>query len=352
MGDEHHGGVELDERALQPLQRLDVEMVGGLVEQQHVGAGGERTRERGARELPTGERVEAAVEIRVGEPQTMRHHGGAIAPQIPAVGLQARLGAGVAVQQRLVAGARRHLTLEPGELALDGQLLDAARQHVVAQGHAPLPRRALVVQRDAHALGDAQLATVDALLARDHAQQRGLAGAVATGDREPFAALQLERHAPEQGLAGNVLAQVGGGQEGHVEDGRVMGPLARARGSYPPRHLALCTSPRCIARARCISGARFDRMRRHMRRLLASLFASALLLLLLAPAALAYNDGRGFYGATNDKVITRAGFILIIFFPTFALVMSLLQWRLDKRKEARKAAQKAQLGDARWRGGW
>lgn len=89
-----------------------------------------------------------------------------------------------------------------------------------------------------------------------------------------------------------------------------------------------------------------------MRRLLASLIASALLLLTLAPTAFAYNDGRGFYGATNDKVVTDAGFILIIFFPTFVLLMSLLQWRLDKRKEARKAAQKAQLGDVRWRGGW
>jgi hypothetical protein len=89
-----------------------------------------------------------------------------------------------------------------------------------------------------------------------------------------------------------------------------------------------------------------------MRRLLASLFASALLLLLLAPAALAYNDGRGFYGATNDKVVTKAGFIVIIFFPVFVLVMSLIQWRLDKRKQARKSAQKARLGDVRWRGGW
>lgn len=89
-----------------------------------------------------------------------------------------------------------------------------------------------------------------------------------------------------------------------------------------------------------------------MRRLLATLFTSALLLLALAPAALAYNDGRGFYGATDDKVVTKAGFILIIFFPTFVLLMSLLQWRLDKRKDARKAAQKAHVGDARWRGGW
>ena len=89
-----------------------------------------------------------------------------------------------------------------------------------------------------------------------------------------------------------------------------------------------------------------------MRRLLQSLFASILLLLALAPAALAYNDGRGFYGATDDKVVTNAGFILILFFPLFVLAMSLLQWRLDKRKEARKAAQKTHVGDARWRGGW
>src|SRR6185312_2754691 len=62
-----------------------------------------------------------------------------------------------------------------------------------------------------------------------------------------------------------------------------------------------------------------------MRRLLLSLAASALLLMLLAPAALAVeNDGRGAYGATDDKVVTEAGFILIVFFPTFVLLASLL----------------------------
>jgi hypothetical protein len=89
-----------------------------------------------------------------------------------------------------------------------------------------------------------------------------------------------------------------------------------------------------------------------MRRLLVTLLASALLLLVLAPSALAYKDGRGLWGATNDKVVTNAGFILILFFPLFVLAMSLLQWRLDKRKEARKAAQKAHASDPRWRGGW
>ena len=90
-----------------------------------------------------------------------------------------------------------------------------------------------------------------------------------------------------------------------------------------------------------------------MRRPLMSLALVALLLaLVLAPAAEAYNDGRGFYGATNDKVVTDAGFILILFFPTFVFAMSMIQRHLEKRKEARKAAQKALLGNARWRGGW
>jgi hypothetical protein len=89
-----------------------------------------------------------------------------------------------------------------------------------------------------------------------------------------------------------------------------------------------------------------------MRRLSRYLLPLALLVpLVLAPAAQAYNDGRGFYGATNDKVVTDAGFILIIFFPVFVFLMSMVQRGLEKRKQARKAAHKA-LGDPQWHGGW
>jgi hypothetical protein len=89
-------------------------------------------------------------------------------------------------------------------------------------------------------------------------------------------------------------------------------------------------------------------------RLLRRLVALALLVasLVLAPAAQAYNDGRGFYGATNDKVVTNAGFLLIVFFPLFIFTMSMIQRALERRKEARKAAQKALLGNSHWRGGW
>jgi hypothetical protein len=76
------------------------------------------------------------------------------------------------------------------------------------------------------------------------------------------------------------------------------------------------------------------------------------LLALTAPAALAHDGGEGLWGETNDKVITNAGFILIAFFPLFILCVSLLQWRLEKRKDARKAAAKARTARADVRGGW
>jgi hypothetical protein len=90
-----------------------------------------------------------------------------------------------------------------------------------------------------------------------------------------------------------------------------------------------------------------------MRRIKTTLFVWAALLVLALPAvAQATNDGRGFYGATTDKVVTDAGFIVIVFFPLFIFAMSMLQRHLDKRKEARKAAHKAHAGNAQWRGGW
>ena len=67
---------------------------------------------------------------------------------------------------------------------------------------------------------------------------------------------------------------------------------------------------------------------------LASALASALLLA-LAPAAVAA-DGVGLYGRTTDKVIVFFAFGTMILFVSLVVGLSLLQARLDKRKEQRK----------------
>jgi hypothetical protein len=91
-----------------------------------------------------------------------------------------------------------------------------------------------------------------------------------------------------------------------------------------------------------------------MRRSLQTALLTIGLLALTAPVALAegHDGGEGLWGETNDKVITNAGFFLIAFFPLFILVMSLIQGGLDKRKDRRKAAEKARRARADQRGGW
>ena len=86
-----------------------------------------------------------------------------------------------------------------------------------------------------------------------------------------------------------------------------------------------------------------------LRRLPAGLVLAVTALLIVAAPALAHDGGEGWWGETDDRVVTNAGFILIIFFPLFILFASLLQWRLDKRKERRKAEAKRR---AQASGGW
>ena len=106
-------------------------------------------------------------------------------------------------------------------------------------------------------------------------------------------------------------------------------------------------------RFRAVIAATFYTMPTKMKRLTALLVAASVLLLALAPAALAHDAGEGWYGPADDKVVTNAGFLLIIFFPVFIFVASMIQWRLDKRKERRKKTHKALAGDEQaWRGGW
>jgi hypothetical protein len=88
-------------------------------------------------------------------------------------------------------------------------------------------------------------------------------------------------------------------------------------------------------------------------RFMTALLVFGVALLTLAPTALAAADGgQGWYGETNDKVITNAMFGVIAFFPTVILVLSLIQWRLDKRKHAKTDAAKRRASSAEWRGGW
>lgn len=73
-----------------------------------------------------------------------------------------------------------------------------------------------------------------------------------------------------------------------------------------------------------------------MKRTAAALLSIWALMLLVAPAAFA-DEGVGLAGPTTDKTVTFFCFGVIAFFAALVIVLSLIQNRLDKRKEQRKS---------------
>lgn len=70
-------------------------------------------------------------------------------------------------------------------------------------------------------------------------------------------------------------------------------------------------------------------------RITAALWAALSLLLVAAPGALADN-GAGLAGPVTDKTVTFFCFGVIAFFAILVIVLSLIQGRLEKRKEMRR----------------
>jgi hypothetical protein len=73
-----------------------------------------------------------------------------------------------------------------------------------------------------------------------------------------------------------------------------------------------------------------------VKRTAATLLSVWALMLVTAPMALA-DEGVGLAGPTTDKTVTFFCFGVIAFFAALVIVLSLIQGRLEKRKEARKS---------------
>ena len=67
-------------------------------------------------------------------------------------------------------------------------------------------------------------------------------------------------------------------------------------------------------------------------RLFVHSFAALIAIAAVASPAMAA-DGVGLWGRTDDKVVTFWGFGLLIFFTVLVVVLSIVQMRLESRKE-------------------
>ena len=71
MGDQHQRAGKALQVALQPLDAVGVEVVGGLIEQQHIRLGHQRRRQGQALAIPAGEIADAPPHI--ADPQPVKH---------------------------------------------------------------------------------------------------------------------------------------------------------------------------------------------------------------------------------------------------------------------------------------
>ena len=181
MGDEYAGGRALGEQVFQQLDAVDVEVVGRFVEQQQLRLEGEG--EGQCRPLAF----------------TPRGHGRAqvfVDPEPVQVLDQPRLGT-----------PARALVVDLLEMTACDQAL-AQRAGIGERG-------LLLDERGAQPVAAADLTGVQCQLARDHAQQRRLAGAVAADQADALAAAHRQRCAVEQRVQAISEFGVGEGEQGH-----------------------------------------------------------------------------------------------------------------------------------------
>ncbi len=201
MGDQHHAALESDQQLLEPGDRVQVQVVGGFVEQQHLGHGHQRLRQGDTLLHAAGQAADVARAVQM----QLRQRGVHTLLPVPGIeGLDARLQRIQIVVRRMQLVARAQRTSFSHAFADDVE--DAVRR---------LEQRFLRHVADAQALRHLQQPVVELLLPGQHLQQRGLARAIAADQAQALAGLERKRRAVEQ--RDMSVGQVGirQGQDGH-----------------------------------------------------------------------------------------------------------------------------------------
>ena len=250
-GDEHVGGPVVD--GLRLVELLDRALV-------HDGdAGGERHRldlvvgdvDRGLADplmelLDLGAHVDAQLGVEIGqrlvEQEELRiaHQR---APHGDALALAAGQLAGLAVEQRLDLQQRGDARDRGVLLGLGHAAALHAEGHVLARRHRRVERVGLEHHGDVAILRrdridersvDADLALADAFQAGDHGEQRRLAAAGRSDERDELARLRLEIDALENLDRAEALGEPRDGQRRHDRSGHLMAPWVSPRTKYLP----------------------------------------------------------------------------------------------------------------------
>ena len=207
VADDHHGRVVVVQRPFQPADRVDVEVVGRLVEQQHVGAREQGLRQQHA-QLKTGRHLaHRAVVLGLGDPGIGQDSAGTRLGVVPAVlrelALQLR-GAHVVVVGCLRIGV--------DEIALLHRRphLGVTLHHDVENALVFVAELVLVQLAEPHPSLQHHLARRRLEVAAEYFHQGRLAGTVGADQPVTVAVRELDGDLLEQRLTAELDCDVGG----------------------------------------------------------------------------------------------------------------------------------------------
>ena len=198
------GGQE----SLEPLDALEVKVVGGLVEQEQVGVAQQELRERDAH-LPASREVDGAlVEVVHGKAEAGQDRAGPALELVSPQALEAVLGLAVALEEALLLGTLARggdLVLETLDLVFERADLRGRRHHLGERRALPRDLGLLLQVADGGAAREGHGALVGRLLAHDDLEQRRLAGPVRAHERPALAGVELQRGARVEELGAERL---------------------------------------------------------------------------------------------------------------------------------------------------
>ena len=211
--DQHHRVRIVDEELLQPVARLEVEVVGRLVEQQQPGPAEQQLGQCDAHLPAAGERLGGAFEVGGGEaePAQDRVHLRLDAVAVPI--LERVLDLAVARQGGVVL-ARGHtgvseLRFERAQLRLQREQRLERPARLLVERPAGVGQPILRQVADRQAVRPRNLARVGLDLPGQHLEQRRLAGPVRAAEADALAVLNLPGDLVEQHPVAEGLVKVG-----------------------------------------------------------------------------------------------------------------------------------------------
>ncbi len=255
VGDDQHGAAQVGEVALQPVDGVEVEVVGRLVEEQQI----RRLRQRRAEMEPTAlaarEARQRPLQVSVGEAEVLRDHGDPPLQLVAALHVVPIRHLRQPIERGLGAAGRRVLRLR--ERVPQGQHRGEGAEEGVEHRALGLYLVRLAGIGDAHLPADDDGAGVGRELARDEAEQRGFARPVGRDEGRALPRFQREGE-PLKELVGAVAE----GEVGDLEDSHVRGVLAWVRPQAQADGGAGVEAPRGDATAArlLLLGARSDWM--------------------------------------------------------------------------------------------